>query len=65
MDAGTKSYIMFSDEERKNFGTVINMLSNFARELVTQYDLDYFCGLYKDTESLISLMNSYLYKYDG
>lgn len=64
MDAGIKPQVMFSDREREIFTTALNMLEKFNKELVYEYDLDYFYGLQKSTEELVILMKSYLYKYD-
>ena len=64
MDAGVKPYVMFTNKEREIFSTALNMLEDFNKELVYEYDLDYFYGLQKSTEELVILMKSYLYKYD-
>lgn len=64
MDASIKPQVMFSDKEREIFSATLNMLEDFNKELVYEYDLDYFYGLQKSTENLVILMKSYLYKYD-
>lgn len=64
MDAGIKSYVIFTDKEREIFSATLNMLDNFNKELNSEYDKDYFYGLQKSTEELVILMQSYLYKYD-